>query len=152
MKIYRAGIVLSSVLLLGLTACGGGATDADADGTAPSATSPTPTVSATVDTEQGCDFTDNTGSSSNKKLQAFAVAQYQSLDCSSDIKLTEQLTALTGSAAFKKRVADQGWTASDGEALGAVSVALIDPEKRTACTISAVDSPARGKTVDCQSL
>ncbi|MEZ5184810.1 MAG: hypothetical protein R2720_03610 [Candidatus Nanopelagicales bacterium] len=151
MRITGTATAVGAAVLFSLTACGGGGDAADTQ-TTTAAASPTATEAATTDTEQGCDFTDNTGTSSNKELQAFAVAQYESIDCSSDTDVTEQLRALTKSAQFKQEVADQGWTADTGEALGGVSVAIIDVKSRSGCTISAIDSPARGKTVDCQDV
>jgi hypothetical protein len=148
MKISRTALALGAAGLLALAACGGGGSTTTETPEAP----PTASEAAPADTTQGCDFTDNTGTSTNKKLQAFAVAQYESLDCSSATDLTEQLTTLIESPAFEQEVADLGWSSNTGDALGAISVAIIDIEKRTGCTISAIDSPSRGKTVDCQDV
>jgi hypothetical protein len=148
MKISRTATALGAAVLLALTACGGGGSTT----TETPEASPTASEAAPADTTQGCDFTENTGTSSNKKLQAFAVAQYESLDCSSSTDVAEQLATLIDSASFKQEVSDQGWSSNSGEALGAVTVTIVDVEKRTGCTISAIDSPSRGKTVDCQDL
>jgi hypothetical protein len=142
--------VAGAALVLSLTGCGGDSGDTGAADTAtPTAVA---TSEATTDTAEGCDFTENTGTSRNKKLQTFAVAQFESIDCASTADLTDQLTQLFESNEFTRQVEAQGWSANTGEALGAISVAIIDADKRTACTISVVDDPSRGKTVDCQDL
>ncbi len=148
MNISRTATVVGAAVLLGLAACGGGGSTTTETPDAP----PPASEAAPADTTEGCDFTDNTGTSTNKKLQAFAVAQYESLDCSSATDLAEQLTTLIESESFEQEVADQGWSSNSGEALGVVTVTIIDVEKRTGCTIGAADSPARGKTVDCQDV
>lgn len=149
MKIYRTGTILGATLLLGLTACGGGDTTA-AESATPAATSPATTEAATTNTDEGCTVVERTGSTKNKKLQAFADAQYESIDCSSDTDLTDQLTALTQSAEFKKQVADQGWDSDTGEAMGAVSVTVRDLDSLSFCMLTVLDEPARGKTMSCQ--
>ncbi len=148
MTIYRTALALGAAGLLALAACGGGGSTT----TETPEASPTASEAAPADTTEGCDFTDNTGTSTNKKLQEFAVSQYESLDCASSTDMAEQLTTLIESPSFEQEVADQGWSSNSGEALDVVTVTIVDVEKRTGCTISAGDSPARGKTVDCQDL
>lgn len=150
MKIHRTGIALGAALLLGLTACGGGDTTA-AESATPAATSPATTEAATTNTDEGCTVLERTGSTKNKKLQAFADAQYESIDCSSDTDLADQLTALTQSAEYKKQVADQGWDSKNPvEAMGAVSVTVRDLDSLSFCMLTVLDEPVRGKTLSCQ--
>lgn len=150
MKIRQAGIIGAS-LLLGLAACGGGESTTTQDA-APVATSAAPTVPAEADTNEGCDVSESTGSTENTELQAFAQAQFDRLDCGDSTTLADQLQALFESTEFKSVVKDQGWTADSGEAMGGVSVAIVDLDPQSACRITVLDSPAKAKTMDCQDV
>ena len=90
------------------------------------------------------------GKSKNQELMALATAQYEALDCAGD--LAEQLNTLGQDPSLKKKVEAAGWDLTTDEALGAVTLAIVDVTDLTTCTVTAMNSPAKAKQMSCGDL
>lgn len=137
-------LTLSGALMLG--GCSSTTTEAD-----PSAETPAASETTSDGTnDQECAVAEVTGTSKNKDLMALATAQYEALDCAGD--LVEQLKTLGNDPSLQKKVDAAGWDLTVGEALGAVTLAIVDVSDLTTCRVTAMDTPAKAKQMDCGDL
>ncbi|MCB9413187.1 MAG: hypothetical protein H6525_10145 [Actinobacteria bacterium] len=148
-----AGVALvGTVALAGCSSqdSAGGSESASAEPatSAPVSAAPTGSAQPGAADDSACQLADATGESNNAELQALATAVFNDLDCAAAESLGDQLKAAAADPEFTAQVAAAGWESSSGEAVGGVSLSVVDVEGRTTCMISVLDSP-KAKTLNC---
>lgn len=142
-----AFLALSGLLALG--GCSGSPTGADPTPAASESPAASETTSSNA-TDQDCVVAEVSGTSKNKELMALAAAQYEALDCSGD--LFEQLQTLSKDPSLQKKAKSAGWDLTTGDAVGAITLRIVDVEDLTTCAVTAGNTPVKAKQMICGDL
>ncbi len=126
---------------LALAACGGSTTST------PSSTAPS--ASASGGGNSACQTATVTGKTTNVELQKIATSAYESLDCSKSESMQAQAQAIAKSPEFTAQVKAIGGTVTTNNVGGATDIQLVVVKDRSACQVLAMDSPMKGKSLNC---
>ncbi|MDQ1249020.1 MAG: hypothetical protein QG597_3394 [Actinomycetota bacterium] len=148
-------IPVLAVAVVALAACGGTTTETE------SSTPPEPQTSAAAPSQGGseaasgaatsdggCTTASVSGESKNAELQALATSKYDTLICGARTSLGDQLKVINADPEFQAQVAAAGWVVNFGEALGGVSLSIVDTTDMTTCQIVVLDD-LNSKGLNC---
>lgn len=138
----KAALSMGAVTVgLALAACGGSTTSTPS--------SSAPSASASGGGNSACQTATVTGQTTNVELQKIATSVYDSLDCSKSESMQAQAQTIAKSPELASKVKAIGGTLTTNTVGGATDIQLVVVKDRSACQVLAMDSPMKGKSLNC---